>query len=133
MAKKTSSCVVLALHVTRIVDALGAPYDMKLARCFRFPLVCRGAIQDAGLGHVEVMRWGNPAQTRSGKGDGKGGKGQEEGQGDDSWSYWRNDDWSGWQWETPADTTWETWAATAGWAPQQDGDGQGQDGSGQGP
>ena len=61
VAKKTSSSVVLALHVTRIVDALGAPYEMKLARCFRFPLGVQGAIQDAGLGHVEVMRWGNLA------------------------------------------------------------------------
>ena len=51
VAKRSSSPIVMALHVTRTADALGNPYEMKLARCFRFPFGVQSAIQEAGLGH----------------------------------------------------------------------------------
>ena len=73
VSKKTSYSVVLALHVTRTTDALGKPYDMKLARCYRFPAGVTMAIQEGGLSHVDVMRWGG-SNYRTAKGQQEKGR-----------------------------------------------------------
>ena len=75
VAKRSSSPIVMALHVTRTADALNNPYQIKLAHFFRFPFAVQSAIQEAGLGHTEEMRWGDRNYRSGGKqGGGKGGK-----------------------------------------------------------
>ena len=67
VAKRSSSPIAMALHVTRTAEALGNPYDMKLARCFRFTFGVHSAIQDTGMGHTEEMRWGNRSYRSGGR------------------------------------------------------------------
>ena len=136
VSKKTSYSVVLALHVTRTTDALGKPYDMKLARCYRFPAGVTMAIQEGGLGHVDVMRWGG-SNYRTAKGQQE--KGQGKGQESAGWQWsanaqWDSSTWWEWGWGTANDSSWATWQgpdSVQAWWTRGDGEDGGRDGDGQ--